>query len=301
MSKKGFNSAFSIPTSALRGMQRAERLIRVITGAKTKKNIDEPPAWQIEKTNLQAFVCHILLLPFCSVLLVLMKIWRGYTIENMTEIRAEFRRIWEEKERDNAPLIICANHLTFIDSALIIWALASNWWYLFNYKAFTWNLPAGDFFKKKLHYHLTLYLTKCIFLDRKGSSAHKNAVLNLCRYLLEKGNIVLIFPEGQRSRTGTFDEERLRFGVGKIVASLENAQILCIYLRGDKQETFSNYPPKNSRFNLQMKLIAPEISAEISKKQASVEIVKQIGAIIKGLENDYFIEKINRDERHRQG
>lgn len=272
-------------------MQRAERLIRVITGAKTKKGVDEPPAWQIEKTNLQALVCHILLLPFCSVLLVLMKYFRGYTIENMAQIRTEFRRIWEKKERDGVPLMICANHLTFIDSALIIWALASNWWYLFNYKAFTWNLPAGDFFKKKLHYHLTLYLTKCIFLDRKGTSAHKNAVLNLCRYLLKKGNVVLIFPEGQRSRTGTFDEERLRFGVGKIAASLENAQILCIYLRGDKQETFSNYPPVNSRFNFQMKLIAPEISAETSKKQASVEIVKQIGATIKQMENTYFAER----------
>lgn len=288
MNKKGLNSAFSIPTSALRGIQRAERLIKVITGAKTEKSVDAPPVWQIEKTNLQALVCHILLLPFCSVLLVLMKIWRGYTIENMAEIRTEFRRIWEEKESNGAPLLICANHLTFIDSALIIWALASNWWYLFNYKAFTWNLPAGDFFKKKLHYHLTLYLTKCIFLDRKGSAAHKNAVLNLCRYLLEQGNVVLIFPEGQRSRTGVFDEERLRFGVGKIAASLEKASILCMYLRGDKQETYSNYPPKNSSFNLQMKLIAPEISAEISKKQASVEIVRQIGATIKKMENGYF-------------
>lgn len=291
MNKKSFNSAFSLPSSALKGIQRAERLLKVITGAKTAKNIDEPPAWQIEKTSLQSTICRIVLLPFCSVLLLLMKYFRGYTIENMSEIRAQFRQIWEEKKRDGAPLIICANHLTFIDSALIIWALASNWWYLFNYKAFTWNLPAGDFFKKKLHYHLTLYLTKCIFLDRKGSSAHKNAVLNLCRYLLEKGNVVLIFPEGQRSRTGTFDDERLRFGVGKIVASLERAKVLCIYLRGDKQETFSNYPPKNSRFSLQMKIIAPEISAEISKKQASVEVVKQIGAAIKEMENVYFAGK----------
>lgn len=289
MNKKNLNSAFGIPHSALKGMQRAERLIRVITGAKTKNHVDEPPAWQVEKTSLQASVCHILLLPFCSVLLLLMKYFRGYTIENMTEIRAEFRRIWEEKKRDNAPLIICANHLTFIDSALIIWALASNRWYFFNYKAFTWNLPAGDFFKKKLHYHLTLYLTKCIFLDRKGSAAHKNAVLNLCRYLLEQGNIVLIFPEGQRSRTGVFDDERLRFGVGKIITSLERAKVLCVYLRSDKQETFSNYPPKDSIFSLKMRLIEPT-ATNLSKKQASVEIVKQIGATIKEMENQYFAE-----------
>lgn len=270
-------------------IQRAERLIKIITGAKIEKSVDEPPAWQIEKTQFQATICRILLLPFCGILLLLMKYFRGYTIENLTEIRNKFKKIWAEKERTNAPLIICANHLTFIDSALIIWALASNSWYFFNYRAFTWNLPAGDFFKKKLHYHLTLYLTKCIFLDRKGTSAHKNAVLNLCRYLLEQGNVVLIFPEGQRSRTGIFEDERLRFGVGKIVTSLERAKVLCIYLRSDRQETFSNYPPKNSVFKLKMKLIEPT-AEKLSKKQASIEVVKQIGATIKKMENEYFAE-----------
>ena len=275
----------------LRGnIRRAERLIRVIQGSNVKQGVKDPPIWQIEKVRLQANICRLLLLPFGGLLILLMKYFRGYRIENILEVRNRFREIWEEKQRTKTPLMICANHLTFIDSALIIWALASNFFYLFNYKAFTWNLPAGDFFKKKLHYHLTLYLTKCIFLDRKGTPAHKNAVLNLCRYLLEKGNIVLIFPEGQRSRTGIFENERLRFGVGKIITSLENPEVLCIYLRGDRQETFSNYPPKNSRFNVKMKLIQPTISAEITKKRASLEVVKQIGATIKEMENEFFAE-----------
>ena len=272
-------------------IRRAEALIRVIQGSNVKKGVEDPPIWQIEKTRLQANVCRLLLIPFGGILILLMKYFRGYRIEDITKIRNQFKEIWDEKNRTKMPLIICANHLTFIDSALIIWALSSNFRYLFDYKAFTWNLPAGDFFKKKLHYHLILYLTKCIFLDRKGSLAHKNAVLNLCRYLLEKGDVVLIFPEGQRSRTGFFENERLRFGVGKIVTSLENAKVLCIYLRSDKQETFSNYPPKNSRFNLQMKLITPTISSEISKKRASIEVVKEIGAAIKEMEKEFFAEK----------
>lgn len=272
-------------------IRRAERLIRHIQGSSAKNGVKEPQVWEIEKVRLQANICRTLLLPFGGLLILLMRFFRGYTIENMKEIRQQFQTIWAEKQKTKQPLIICANHLTFIDSALIIWALASNWFYLFNYKAFTWNLPAGDFFKKKLHYHLTLYLTKCIFLDRKGTPAHKNAVLNLCRYLLERGNVVLIFPEGQRSRTGIFDNERLRFGVGKIITSLENAQVLCIYLRSDKQENFSNYPPKGSNFNMKMKLITPTVSEEISKKRASVEVVKEIGLTIKEMENEYFAEK----------
>ena len=279
----------------LRGnIRRAERLIRVMQGAGDKKGVKQPPLWQIEKVRWQAIVCRALLLPFGGMLILLMKIWRGYRIENLPEIRAQFRAIWEEKKLRDAPLLICANHLTFIDSALIIWALASNFWYFFNYKAFTWNLPAGDFFKQKLHYHLTLYLTKCIFLDRKGTPAHKNAVLNLCRYLLEKGGVVLIFPEGQRSRTGVFENERLRFGAGKIITSLENPQVLCIYLRGDRQESFSNYPPKHSRFRLKMQLLTPAVSGGVSKKRAAVEVVREIGWAIKEMENDFFAESRGR-------
>lgn len=273
----------------LGNMHRAERLIKIITGAKAEKGVSEPPARQIEQARFQSLVCRILLLPFGGILILLMKYFRGYSIENTFAIRRQFKEIWLEKERARQPLIICANHLTFIDSALIIWALASNFWYVENYRAFAWNLPAGDFFKQKLHYHLSLYLTKCIFLDRKGTAAHKNAVLNLCRYLLEKGSVVLIFPEGQRSRTGIFENERLRFGVGKIITSLENAKVLCVYLRCEKQKTFSNYPPKNSLFKLKMKLIEPN-AGDLSKKQASIEIVKQIGATIKALEDEFFAE-----------
>ncbi len=268
-------------------MMRAEKLIQIIKTAKLNGGVNDPPAWQIEKTRFQAALCRILLLPVGGLLIVIMKYFRGYRIQNIAGIRRQFNDIWLEKEKGGWPLIICSNHLTFIDSALIIWALASNFWYLVNYKAFTWNVPAGDFFKKKLHYHAILYLTKCIFIDRKGSPAHKNAVLNLCRYLLAKGNVVLIFPEGQRSRDGRFDIDRLRFGTGKILVSLENARVLSIYLRSPSQKTFSNYPPKGSHFSLNMKLIQPKIDG-VSKKQSSISAVKEIGQAIEQMENEFF-------------
>ncbi|MER3431789.1 MAG: hypothetical protein C4325_01260 [Blastocatellia bacterium] len=268
-------------------MVRAEKLIRIIKTPKLTGGVDDPPSWQIERTRFQANLCRLLLLPVGGLLVILMKYFRGYRIENMAAIREQFKEIWSEKESGGWPLLICANHLTFIDSALIMWALASNFWYLSNYKAFAWNVAAGDFFKKKLHYHAILYLTKCIFIDRKGSPAHKNAVLILCRYLLAKGNIVLIFPEGQRSRDGKFDVDRLRFGAGKILSSLENARVLCIYLRSPLQKGFSNYPPKGSRFSLKMTLIKPRTDGK-SKKLASIAAVKEIGAVIKEMENEFF-------------
>lgn len=251
------------------------------------RNMLSYPSWKpVVSIWLQTAVCWCVLLPLGSFLIFLMKYVKGYEVENLTEIRRQFKKIWRQKK---TPVIICANHLTFIDSALIIWALGSIFWYAQNYRAFTWNLPAGDFFKKKIRYRLALYLTKCIFLHRNGSPIHKNAVLNLCRYLLLKGNIVLIFPEGRRSRSGVFDEKRLCLGVGKIITSLENVQVLCVYLRSPQQQTFSNYPPKHSCFKLKMKMVAPSV-IEASKKQASIAIVREIGVTIKNLENEFFVE-----------
>jgi 1-acyl-sn-glycerol-3-phosphate acyltransferase len=129
-------------------MLRAEKLIKIIKTAKLSSDVNEPPVWQIEKLRFQSIVCRVLLLPVCGSIAGLFRFMQGYRIENMAEIRREFKKIWAEKERTGKPLVICANHLTFIDSALMIWALASNFWYLFNYRAFMWNVPAGDFFKK---------------------------------------------------------------------------------------------------------------------------------------------------------
>jgi 1-acyl-sn-glycerol-3-phosphate acyltransferase len=264
-------------------MQEVKEISTFNPKARLLSRLDAPDASIIRKTWMQAFVCWLLLLPFGGLLVLLMRVC-GYSIENIRAVREQYKKVWEEK--GDAPLIICANHLTFIDSALIIWALASNFWYLFHYKAFTWNLPAGDFFKKKLRYHLTLYLTKCIFIHRDGSNEHKNDVLRLCRYLLLQGNVVLIFPEGQRSRKGFFDAEKITAGVGKIIYSLDNAKVLCIHLRSDKQNSFSNYPPRGSRFHLAMKVISP--ATDKRGKAAYTEIVGQIAATIKNFETEYF-------------
>jgi 1-acyl-sn-glycerol-3-phosphate acyltransferase len=265
-------------------MQEVKEIPNFNPKARLLSRLDQPDAKTISRTRLQSFICRLLLLPLGGLLVLMMRA-SGYSIENIHEIRKQYREIWEKKEKDS-PLIICANHLTFIDSALIIWALAPNFWYLFNYKAFTWNLPAGDFFKKKFIYHITLYLTKCIFIHRDGTNEHKNDVLRLCRYLLLQGNVVLIFPEGQRSRKGFFDSEKITAGVGKIIYSLENARVLCIHLRGDKQKSFSNYPPRGSHFKMSMKLIEPH--TEKRGKAAYNEIVGQIAGAIKQFENEYF-------------
>src|SRR5258706_5496494 len=105
-------------------MMRAEKLIQIIKNAKLTGRVDDPPAWQIEKTRFQTNLCRILLLPVSGLLVATMKFVRGYRIENMVAIRREFKEIWCEKEHGGWPLVICSKQLTLIDTANINWGLA---------------------------------------------------------------------------------------------------------------------------------------------------------------------------------
>src|SRR5207244_3404935 len=115
------------------------------------------------------------------------------------------------------------------------------------------------------YFRIVAFLSKCVFIHRDGTKEHKMSILDNCARLVRGGEVVTVFPEGRRSRTGRFEAERLTYGVGKIVASAPGARVLCVYLRSDRQETFSNYPPKGSRFRVSMELIEPKTSLPGSK------------------------------------
>lgn len=234
------------------------------------------------RLNFQRTISFLALIPFCYSIIFIFKYIMGYQIEGKQRIRSQFKEIIKEKK----PLIICSNHLTFIDSALIIWALAPNIWYQFNYKYFSWNLPAGDFFGKKFYYRVIAFLSKCIFIHRDATPAHHNEILSICKNLLLKGEIITIFPEGKRSRSGRFEPSKMTYGVGKIIQNVSECRVLCVYVRGDKQESYSNYPLKNSHFYMSMNLVTPK--TELSGREGCSEIVEQIAKVIKSQEEEYF-------------
>jgi hypothetical protein len=240
------------------------------------------------KTRLQVqkIFGFITLLPFCYFILFIFKFIMKYRFENKKQIRAQFQKIIQ----DNQPLIICANHLTFIDSCLISWALASNLWYFFHYKHFSWNLPAGDFFGKKKRYRIIAFLGKCIFIHRDACPTHHNEILSICCRLLSQGNIITIFPEGKRSRSGRFDPSSITYGVGKIIQKKPQCRVLCVYLRGDQQEQYSNYPSRNSNFYMAMKLLSPKTI--LTDREGCADLVQQIARVIKEQEDNYFHSKL---------
>lgn len=201
------------------------------------------------------------------------------------------QNFFKELVKKNRPLLICSNHLTMIDSVILQYAFGSYLFYLFKYKFFIWNVPAKEVFAKNFFAKVFLFLTKCIPIDRKGSPEYHEMILNQIQYILLLKEPFIIFPEGGRSRKGTFDLENLTYGVGRIVYNLKDLDVLCVYLRGDKQEYFTNLPEKNSKFYVSYRLIQPK--TDITKKLlAEKELALQIGKTIKELEEEYFKIKL---------
>ncbi len=189
--------------------------------------------------------------------------------------------------------MICANHLTMFDSIFIQYALNGVWGYLKEFRLFSWNTPAVENFKATIFMSLFTYLGKTIPIDRQGSSDHHKLVLNKVRYLMEHGHICTIFPEGGRSRTGKIEVENVTYGVGNILSEMEDYRVLCIYLRGSRQEKHSPLPPYNDSIYMKMETIEPR--SEQSGRRAARDISVQIITRLKEMEDEYFLE---RSEKH---
>ena len=83
----------------------------------------------------------------------------GYHIENLREFRREYRRVCLTRD---GPLIICANHLTMIDSFVIAWALGSPWWYFRHFRTLPWNVPERSIFAATRFRRMAIYALKCL-------------------------------------------------------------------------------------------------------------------------------------------
>jgi hypothetical protein len=179
----------------------------------------------------------------------------GYRIENLAEVRREAERI---RAQSSGPMLVCANHLTLIDSMLVAWALAPTWRYLIHFDLLPWNTPEEKNFANTLFNRIVIYLAKCVPIERGGTREGVARVLNRIGYLLQQRELALVFPEGGRSRTGRVTDDAAAWGVGRIVAAAPGCRVLCVYLRGDSQETWSDYPARGERIHVSLACIEPK-------------------------------------------
>jgi 1-acyl-sn-glycerol-3-phosphate acyltransferase len=208
-----------------------------------------------------------------------------YRFEDLQAMRKQAREILEQP----GPIVVCSNHLTFIDSILLIWAFGGNYWYFRHYNRFMWNLPAGDVFSKRFLFRFVAYLGKCRFVYRTGTYRHKGEIVAIAKTLVAQGELLTVFPEGRRSRSGRFEVDRLTSGAGKIIAEVPNCRVLCAYLRGDQQKSHSEYPPRGSRFYLELQEIQPRFTP--GDRNAASEVTRQIGEKIFSMEQHYFASR----------
>jgi len=213
----------------------------------------------------------------------LMRFGFGWRIDGAAEARRVYRAL---QGGGPTPVLLCANHLTLVDSAVIAWALGSPGLYLRRFAALPWNVPERRNFASSWLQRVLVYLMKCVPIERGSDRRQVAAVLDRLAYLLSRGEAVLIFPEGGRSRTGRIDVQTQTYGVGRLAAEVPGCKVLCVYLRGASQESWSAMPKRGERFSVR---VAP-LDAGGGKKglRASVELSRRILERLAEMEGAYF-------------
>jgi 1-acyl-sn-glycerol-3-phosphate acyltransferase len=210
----------------------------------------------------------------------------GYRIRGVRELRRRVR----ELRAEGRPLLICSNHLTMIDSALIVWALGSSGYYATHYSALPWNLPERRNFGGAVA--MLVYLLKCLPIVRGGSRRDIADILHGVEYVMARGEPVMIFPESGRSRTGRVNPESPALAVGRLISSVPGCRVLCVYLRGDRQVTWSNLPARGDTFSVELAVFEPV--STVSGLRRSRDLTQQVIQRLTEMEEAYFARR--RDE-----
>lgn len=236
--------------------------------------------------RLQRAVSRALSPLWIPVFVSLMALAFRWKIVGAAELRRTYREI---RERSRAPLLICANHLTMLDSFVIGWALGGSWWYLGHFSSLPWNTPERVHFASTWWKRALTYLLKCVPITRGSDRKEVARVLAKVEHLLKMGEVVMVFPEGARSRTGRVELESAAYGVGRIVSSVPGCRVLCVYLRGDGQTGMSDAPAAGEVFRGRTALIEPK--SDQRGLRASLDISRQIVAKLAELERSHFDDR----------
>ncbi|MDG2307869.1 MAG: 1-acyl-sn-glycerol-3-phosphate acyltransferase [Candidatus Binatia bacterium] len=203
---------------------------------------------------LQREIGRLLAAVWVPITVALMRFGFRWRIVELACVRRRYREVRAESD---APLVVCANHLTMLDSGVIAWALGSPWWYLTSYSSLPWNMPEWRNFGNSPIRRVLVYLMKCVPVVRGSDRQDVAQVLGKVHYLLERGEVVLIFPEGGRARSGRVEVENSAHGVGRLVGELPGCRVLCIYVRGEGQDEMTDIPARGEQFHVKTSLLQP--------------------------------------------
>lgn len=212
-----------------------------------------------------------------------MRFGMGYRIQGIGAVRAKYAKV---RAASTTPLLICANHLTMIDSFLLAWALTPTWRYCVHFDELPWNVPERQNFASSPWERILAWVMKCIPITRGGARAEVAGVLDRIVGLTANGEVALIFPEGGRSRSGRVEVDDAAWGVGRIVGALPECRVLCVYMRGRKQETWSQTPIRREILDVEIACIEPKSDAKGVRR--SRDFARQIVSQLASMERNYF-------------
>ncbi len=214
---------------------------------------------------------------------LLMRFYFRYRIADLKELRAEYRRI---RAQSDSPMLVCANHLTLVDSFVIAWALGSGFYWVRRPDELPWNTPEATNFGRTFFTRSLIFVAKCIPITRGGAREDVGEVLDRVKHLLRRGETALLFPEAGRSRSGRVEEAAAAWGVGRIVGAVPGCRVLCVYMRGRGQTTWGDFPVKGDTMDVQLACIEPKSDAKGVRR--SRDLAQQIVRQIVRMEEDYF-------------
>jgi 1-acyl-sn-glycerol-3-phosphate acyltransferase len=234
----------------------------------------------LERQRLVGRLTAVVWLPAVTLLMRLGLRWR---IRDAARCRREYATLLA----DPRPLLIVANHLTMVDSAVIGWGLGSGFDHLVRPRGLPWNVPLKRRVDSSWLWRTLAFAMKCVAIPRGGDRQEVAHVLERLAHLLRRGDVVLLFPEGGRSRSGRIDiESPAADGVGRLIREVEGCRVLCVYARGDGQRTWSNLPARHETFTIAMRLVEPR--TELRGPRASRDLATQIVRHLADMEREYF-------------
>ena len=158
--------------------------------------------------------------------------------------------------------------------------------FLAHYAALPWNVPERRNFSGSLASRLLVYLMKCVPVTRGGERGEVAGVLARLVHLLGRGEAVLVLPEGGRSRSGRVDVENATYGVGRVIGDLPECRVLCVYLRGEHQDGFSDLPARGERFHVRLAALRP--TSEQKGMRRARDLSQQVVRTLAQLEQSHF-------------
>lgn len=227
------------------------------------------------------------LMIFITAPLVIMAIKAArYRVRDITAVR---RRVRDLMTDHSGPWLICANHLTLIDSVILAYAMFPAWRYVCEFRLLPWNVPEWMNFNRNHFVGLACFLTKCIPVIRGGDRDAARSAMGKCAYLMGKGENLMIFPEGARSRGGSVNTDEFSYGAGRLFCGIPGCRVMCLYMRGDGQETYSNFPRYGETFTVAVEECRPETASR--GLRAHRDCAAQIVNFLSTMEQRYFASR----------